>query len=412
MIYFRRIFKLTNFALHFLNTCAMLNKLKRLLTIYSIFLRNVGIVIIDSILKITLPTPRVENNNLGIVRLDDIGDFVTWLPAAKQLRSHFSKQKIILIANKSWASLANTIPFWDEVYSVDVSKLKRNFSYRRSIFKDVRNLKISTIIQPTYICCLVTGDSIARMANATVRIGSAGDNTSKRGLQKKIANQWYTRLITAIPGNLNVLERNIEFTFGLTGINSENASFYIPEIQIEIGHLIPTKSYFLVFPASNGSYKMWPRERFASISRSLAIRTGYIPVICGTRSEFELCKWISDQIEGSINLAGKTNLLEAVELIRKAKFVLSNDSGSIHIAAATKTISFCILGGGHFGLFLPYPENSGGVLPQTIYYKMPCYGCGWRCHFETKNGLPFPCILNISEESVLNFINQNLPEAF
>ena len=135
----------------------MLNKLMRLLTIYSIFLRNVGIVIIDSMLKITLPTPRVENNNLGIVRLDDIGDFVTWLPAAKQLRSHFSKQKIILIANKSWASLANAIPFWDEVYSVDVSKLKRNFSYRRSIFKDVRNLKTSTIIQPTYICCLVTG---------------------------------------------------------------------------------------------------------------------------------------------------------------------------------------------------------------------------------------------------------------
>jgi len=42
-----------------------------------------------------------------------------------------------------------------------------------------------------------------------------------------------------------------------------------------------------------------------------------------------------------------------------------------------------ILGGGHFGRFLPYvviPEKKKH-LPAVVFHKMDCFGCEWDCQF-------------------------------
>ena len=71
------------------------------------------------------------------------------------------------------------------------------------------------------------------------------------------------------------------------------------------------------------------------------------------------------------------------------------------IAAAVGTFTICISGGGHFGRFVPYPE-----LPRqtnylkVVYYKMPCYGCNWKCIYPINEGEPAPCIANISVDAV------------
>jgi len=71
-------------------------------------------------------------------------------------------------------------------------------------------------------------------------------------------------------------------------------------------------------------------------------------------------------------LAGKTTIAQLVELIRNASLLIGNDSAAIHMAAATQTPSVCILGGGHYGRFLPYQPESREteyIGPQLVLKK-------------------------------------------
>jgi ADP-heptose:LPS heptosyltransferase len=384
--------------------------INRFLTIGKGFLKNIGLIIFDTFLKPFLTCRNPQPLLLGVVRLDDIGDFILWLDGAKHIREFYSTHRIILIANSSWASFARRLPFWDEVYDINVAKFKRNIFYRWQTFRQIRNFNIETIIHPTHICHLIAGDSVTRFSNAKNRIGSEGDtSSSKNGWQKRIANRWYNQLIKASPKPLTVLERNIEFINHLTNGNQESKTFSLAKTDVPMDHLMPTEKYFLIFPGSNGAYKIWPKESFATLVKNLVATTGYKAIICGAALEMDICNWIATASELAISIAGKTSLTEVVELIRKAEFVIGNDSGSIHIAAATNTQSFCIIGGGHFGLFLPYPDNWMGKRPYIINHNMPCYGCGWRCHFvSSATSNPYPCISNISVESVTAHITNEL----
>jgi ADP-heptose:LPS heptosyltransferase len=89
-------------------------------------------------------------------------------------------------------------------------------------------------------------------------------------------------------------------------------------------------------------------------------------------------------------------------LLAGSRFVLANDTGVTHLAAATGTPSVCILGGGHYGRFLPYAalHDRNIAPPQTVIHKMDCFGCDWRCIYKIATDAPFPCIANVSVDSV------------
>src|SRR5258708_4862161 len=65
---------------------------------------------------------RVMTDDILLVRLDALGDFVLWLPMARTLRQFYFGRKLILLANSQWADLARGLPYWDEVWPVDVKR--------------------------------------------------------------------------------------------------------------------------------------------------------------------------------------------------------------------------------------------------------------------------------------------------
>ena len=81
----------------------------------------------------------------------------------------------------------------------------------------------------------------------------------------------------------------------------------------------------------------------------------------------------------------------------------------IHIAAAVKTPSVCILGGGHFGRFLPYPKNLLGQCEQIVVYKkMDCYGCNWNCVYTKRRNEVVPCVQQIDVDMVIKAVHELL----
>jgi heptosyltransferase-2 len=72
-------------------------------------------------------------------------------------------------------------------------------------------------------------------------------------------------------------------------------------------------------------------------------------VLLGSGKEFELCEAIATpvnekQANKCLNLAGKTSLAVAFDAIAATKYIVSNDSGLMHVAAALGVPQVAIFG--------------------------------------------------------------------
>ena len=90
--------------------------------------------------------------------------------------------------------------------------------------------------------------------------------------------------------------------------------------------------------AEFGPAKRWPHYHYAKLAETL-ITQGYAVELFGSAKDEPVGEEIRQALpeelrEFCVNLAGKTNLNEAVDLIANCTAVVTNDSGLMHIAAA------------------------------------------------------------------------------
>jgi heptosyltransferase-2 len=86
--------------------------------------------------------------------------------------------------------------------------------------------------------------------------------------------------------------------------------------------------------AEYGPAKRWPAAHFAQVARHAAA-IGHEVWLIGSPKDNAVCDDIVTQVPaGIVNLAGRTTLLEAVDLLSQADRVVSNDSGLMHVACA------------------------------------------------------------------------------
>jgi ADP-heptose:LPS heptosyltransferase len=362
---------------------------------------NVLLYLLDSVC-IVFSAKAVKKNGLALVRLDGIGDFILWLDTAHQYLNVYENTEITLIADSSWAKLAECLPYWENVISVDTKKLYSSPAYRWNKIKEIRRIGFAVAIESTYSRVFLHGDSIIRATDAPVRIGSLGDLSCTERFFKTISDRWYTRLVPATSKPIMELERNTEFLSALFPACEKASVPALPTVAKLTDNLVMKEDYFIVFPGVSWSGKKWSAKSFAEIARQISLEHGWRVVLCGHRSELNICQDVIDhaKLPDAINLAGKSTMPELVEIIRGAKLLVGNDTAAVHIAAATKTPSVCILGGGNFGRFLPYSESIDGTKPIAVFEVMPCYGCNWSCTKSYVSGEPVPCIAAISVQAV------------
>ena len=90
--------------------------------------------------------------------------------------------------------------------------------------------------------------------------------------------------------------------------------------------------------AEFGPAKRWPHYHYAKLAEML-IEKGYAIYLFGSKKDQEVGEQIRQSMPESLqpyclNLAGLTDLNQAVDLIAECTAVVSNDSGLMHIAAA------------------------------------------------------------------------------
>lgn len=96
--------------------------------------------------------------------------------------------------------------------------------------------------------------------------------------------------------------------------------------------------------AEFGPAKRWPEEYYAEIANA-KLAAGWTVWLLGSPKDTQTCEKIMALTQQRcINLTGKTNLVEAVDLLSLASTVVSNDSGLMHIAAAVNKPLVAIYG--------------------------------------------------------------------
>ena len=124
--------------------------------------------------------------------------------------------------------------------------------------------------------------------------------------------------------------------------------------------------------AEYGPAKRWPARHFAALADALHAR-GYAVWLLGSPKD----KAVGDEIIGLAtteakprNLCGATSLTQAIDLIAAADFVVCNDSGLMHVAAALDRPLIAVYGSSSPGFTPPLSPHA-----QIISLKLECSPC-------------------------------------
>lgn len=144
--------------------------------------------------------------------------------------------------------------------------------------------------------------------------------------------------------------------------------------------------------AEFGRAKRWPTEYFAHIAKE-KLKDNWQVWLFGGKKDEDIGQEIQNQAhDHCINLIGKTDLAEAVDLLSLADFVVTNDSGLMHVAAALD-LKIIAIYGSTSPKFTPPLSNKVEILQAEV----PCTPCFKRtCKFDH-----YKCLREITPELVL-----------
>ena len=354
---------------------------------------------------VRLFVPRGRNGGSLVLKIDALGDLFIWMSSGMADVARFARTggPTTLVARRELADFIYSFGLFDEVMPLDIRRFDKNLRYRWKFLACIRRRGYDKVLQMRIARQFTLEDSIVRAADTTA-MGPIGDRSNLLDREAAIGDRYYKPLITLTTQEHEML-RNRRVTKALTG---EAPRRFEIDLSNAIRSVAVSADYFILAPGAGWSGRKWPVENFIAVAKSIS---GLQCVVTGTASEEVEGNAIASAV-GGINLCGKIELTDLVALVKEAKFVLANESGLSHVAGYCDTPSVSILGGGHYGWFMPYPKDCGlRFPPQSASYVMPCYNCNWLCHLPHRVGGPVPCIEAVSVASVCAAIAAILHDA-
>ena len=356
---------------------------------------DISLGVIALIARTLLFKRRKIKRSVLLKNLGGIGDYVMLTASFEGYRALFSESKIVLLVRSDVVEFAQRNQYVDYVITVDYNKCRNNLFHRLKLWRALLDYEFEVFVNLDYSTTHENLDSaIARWSFARRKIGHhCLDRNSVR------AYQLYDIIIPHQIEWMFEIERNNEMVRQLGLPSYNNFTTHISEIERfeysqGIKSLLPLSAYYVVAPGSLLKDKCWPTSKYSSLIDRLT-PWGFEVAICGAADEIEAASEIVSlsRNQRPKDLTGKTSLVDFTLLIRDAAFIICNDSSAAHIAQAVGTRAFVILGGGHYGRFLPYPDKR---FVHTLSMEgMDCFYCYWICRYEY-----FKCVKDIEVEFV------------
>jgi len=184
----------------------------------------------------------------------------------------------------------------------------------------------------------------------------------------------YGLLTDIVPLPETLKRRTARAYFGL----ARGGTFRAPHLTVDQANqadlvarfgLTARKFVALMPGAEFGPAKRWPSDHYAGLARDMMAK-GLAVVLLGSRNDAAVTSEIATLAPGAIDLAGKTRLEDAIDLLAAAKLAVSNDSGLMHVAAAVGTPIVAVYGS-------TSPENTPPLSERSelIWLHLSCSPC-------------------------------------
>jgi lipopolysaccharide heptosyltransferase II len=167
---------------------------------------------------------------------------------------------------------------------------------------------------------------------------------------------------------------------------------------VRLGIPVPVRPILGLCPGAEfGPAKRWPADYFAEVARA-RIGQGWDVWLFGSDRDASITREIDRLTDRRcLDLAGRTTLGEAIDLLSLAAAVVSNDSGLMHVAAALGRPLVAI-----FGSSDPKHTPPLGTRAEIIYLGLSCSPC-----FERECPLGhLRCLYDVTPERTMAALNE------
>ena len=298
-----------------------------------------------------------------IIKLGALGDVVMSTGAIKAIREHHPEAHIALLTTKPQLSILKNNPNVDEII-LDDRKKPWNLFYLADIYKKLQGWDFIYDLQNNR---RTTGVYFRLAKNAQ------GKKPNWSGIAEGCSHPQpkENRPNMHVVDMLNDQLKHAGISTADYWPNISYAKQDCSEI-LSAHHINPEKLVVLV-PGCSASrpMKRWPH--YAALAKVL-MEKGYQVAVIGTNDERDVLDAIEKET-GCINLCNKTNLGQLLDLTGKAHCVIGNDTGPIHMAAASGAKGVGIFGWASNtvrssprgeGMTTIKKEDIGAITPQEV----------------------------------------------
>ena len=343
-----------------------------------------------------------KKKRILVLRYRFIGDTILAVPFFRNLRRAYPDAYIAWVLAPGSSDAVKGIPYVDELIYWDPVTIHadsrgqhRTFADKLAFFRALRRRKFDTV----YV--LKRSFSSALMAFVTGARERIGFNTEGRGflLTKRVA---YRPERHEVLNFLEVLKAD-----GITCAEDQLELWLDAEEQQEAaGWLQGHKKVLALHPFASSGAKSWPLERFAAVAATMYERFGLVPAVLGGSRDVVANPQIAALFPtGTLNLVGTCGLRTSMAILAQSTAFVGNDSGIMHLAAASGVPTVAV-----FGPTSPVRFGPWGVNTRVVYSKCDCSPCKQRLFTECT---PTPegrarCLDDISVAMVLEPLSQLL----
>jgi ADP-heptose:LPS heptosyltransferase len=271
-----------------------------------------------------LPGEAVDR--VGLIRNDGLGDTLLALPVATALKRFDKEIQVELICRSDYTDLMQAHPDVDAVIgdpggsAADLARELRLRQYDAVI-----------VLRPT-----PRNAWAAFRARIPIRVG-----TAYRAYSLLFTMFWHRHRKKNIR---HEVEYNVEMAETLLGRSLGIPQFYLSPPSEEkaraagilAGEGIDREHLIMALhPGSLGSSLEWPVEHYASLAERLREQRCQV-VVTGTPEEKEITERVA-AVPGVVDLTGRTTLGELAWIYKFCDTVISNSTGTLHLAAAVGT---------------------------------------------------------------------------
>jgi heptosyltransferase-2 len=317
-----------------------------------------------------------QSQKIAVIRLSSLGDVLLTIPVIRALKQQYPNSEIDFVVKKQYADVLKFNPNISNIIIYDPGNVN-------SIKDEIKNNGYDLIIDlhNNYRSC-----SLTKNINTEIR------RFHKPSIKKFLLVRFKINLLKAMKTIPEMYAEAADVQLDENGLE-----LFIPDNitpQIEKG-----KNYIGLSPGSKHFTKCWPKEYFIELGNDLTAK-GFNVAVIGGKDDISICSYVSERIKGSINLSNENDLFQTAANIKQCIAVVCNDSGLMHVTAATGTFLIAIFGSTvkEFG-FVPY-HATNLLLENKSLSCRPCSHIGLsecpRKHFKCmKEILPNTVLENL-----------------